>query len=52
MIKTKFLCRKCKKLTDQFRVVVTDLLPPNTHVLQCTICSNMGIALVDDKDFE
>lgn len=40
-------CRLCKKITRQIIRVVTDKLPPNVHVLQCTVCSAMGVAMVD-----
>jgi hypothetical protein len=40
-------CRLCKKITKQFIRVVTDTLPPNVHVLQCAVCSAMGVALVE-----
>ena len=40
-------CRLCKKITRQIIRVVTDNLPPNVHVLECTVCSVMGVALVE-----
>jgi len=43
-------CRLCKKITRQIIRVVTDNLPPNVHVLECTVCSVMGVALVEVAD--
>jgi hypothetical protein len=47
MTKLFYNCRLEKKLTVQMVRVVTDTLPPNIHVLECTSCGNLGIALVD-----
>jgi len=45
-------CRICK--ADKLHRVrfVSDLLPPNVHVLECTGCSNLGITLVEIADEE
>lgn len=40
-------CRICKRLTKQRERVVTNNLPPNVKVLECTVCSTMGICLMD-----
>ena len=40
-------CRICDKKTKHFIRVVSDLLPPNIHVLECGQCGVMGISLVD-----
>ena len=47
MTKLHFNCRAEKKLTIQIVRVVTDTLPPNVHVLECTGCGNLSVALVD-----
>ena len=41
-------CRKCKRKTLQLVRIVTDNLPANVKVLECTVCSIMGVALMDD----
>jgi len=43
----KWRCGMCK--TDMLHRVryVSDLLPPNVHVLECTGCGNLGITLVE-----
>ena len=46
----RFECRKCKKITDQIERIVTDNLPPNVKVLQCTVCGVMGVCLLDGAD--
>ena len=43
-------CRVCKKETTHRTRYVSDLLPPNVHVLECTGCSYMGITLVEIAD--
>jgi len=43
----RFECRKCKKVTDQIERIVTDNLPPNVKVLQCTRCSCMSVCLLE-----
>jgi hypothetical protein len=40
------MCRICKKVTLQLTRRVTDLLPPNVHVLECMQCGVLGIACV------
>lgn len=41
-----FECRSCKKITAQLERIVTDNLPPNVKVLQCTVCSKMSVCLL------
>jgi hypothetical protein len=43
----KYECRVCKKQTDQLERIITDNLPPNVKVLQCTVCGVMGVCLMD-----
>ena len=47
MTKIHFDCRLEQKLTVQMVVNVTDILPANVHVLQCTGCGHLRVALVD-----
>ena len=47
MQQVQYECRLCKTVTKQLIRVVTDRLPPNVHVLQCTVCSAMGVAMVE-----
>jgi hypothetical protein len=49
MEQMQFECRICKKKTKQLVRIITDNLPPNVKVLQCTVCSAMGVALVEDN---
>ena len=42
----RFECRNCKKITEQIERIVTNNLPPNVKVLQCTICSKMSVCLL------
>lgn len=42
-------CRICQRLTKQRERVVTNNLPPNVKVLECTVCSTMGICLMEDS---
>ena len=42
----RFECRSCKKITAQIERIVTNNLPPNVKVLQCTICSKMSVCLL------
>jgi hypothetical protein len=42
----RFECRSCKKITEQIERIVTDNLPENVKVLQCTICSKMSVCLL------
>ena len=42
----RFECRSCKKVTAQIERIVTDNLPPNVKVLQCTVCSKMSVCLL------
>jgi hypothetical protein len=49
MEQLQFECRVCKKKTIQLVRIVTDNLPEHVKVLECTICSTMGVALVEDN---
>jgi hypothetical protein len=42
----------CKKETLQNIRIVTDQLPPNVKVLECTVCSVMGVALLEGTDLD
>ena len=42
----RFECRSCKKITAQIERIVTNNLPPNVKVLQCTVCSKMSVCLL------
>ena len=44
----RFECRICKKVTNQLERIVTDNLPPNVKVLECTRCGAMGVCLLDE----
>lgn len=44
----RFECRSCKKITAQIERIVTDNLPPNVKVLQCTVCNKMSVCLLVD----
>lgn len=44
----RFNCRPCKKVTDQIEQMVTDNLPANVKVLQCTVCGIMGVCQMED----
>jgi hypothetical protein len=46
----RFDCRSCKKITEQIERIVTDNLPPNVKVLQCTKCGCMGVCLIECSD--
>lgn len=39
-------CRICKKKTRHIIRVVTDQMPPDTHVVECQGCGVNGIALI------
>jgi len=39
----RYECRKCKKITDQIERIITDNLPEDCKVLQCTKCGAMGV---------
>jgi hypothetical protein len=41
-----FECRKCKKITKQVIMKITDNLPDGVEVLQCTKCEVMGVAQI------
>ena len=42
----QFECRKCKKITKQVILKVTDNLPEGVEVIQCTKCEFMGVAQI------
>jgi hypothetical protein len=44
------MCRICKEVTLQITRRVSDLLPPNVHVLECTGCGCLGITSVQIAD--
>jgi hypothetical protein len=43
-------CRICKKITRQIERIVTDKLPPNVKVMECTVCGVMGVVLMEDSE--
>jgi hypothetical protein len=43
-------CRICKRLTKQRERIVTNNLPPNIKVLECTSCGNLGVCLMETID--
>jgi hypothetical protein len=45
-------CRTCKRLPKQRERVVTNNLPPNVKVLECTVCGQLGICLMDQFNDE
>ena len=49
MEQMQFECRACKKVTMQMVRIVTDNLPDHVKVLECTVCSKLGIALVGNN---
>ena len=48
MEQLQFECRACTKVTTQLVRIITDNLPDHVKVLECTVCSKMGVALVND----
>ena len=42
----RFECRSCKKVTEQIERIVTNNLPPNVKVLQCTVCRKLSVCLL------
>ena len=44
----RFECRLCKKVTNQLERIVTDTLPPNVKVLECTVCGAMGVCMMSE----
>ena len=50
MVEISYVCRKCSKMTRHLIRIVTENLPPNVKVLECSTCGVMGVALVDEKD--
>jgi hypothetical protein len=48
MEQMQFECRVCKKVTTQLIRIITDNLPDHVKVLECTVCSKMSVALVDN----
>ena len=52
MVEIMYICRKCSKSTKHLIRIVTENLPPNVKVLECSRCGVMGVALVDSKDLD
>jgi hypothetical protein len=52
MVEITYKCRKCAKMTRHLIRIVTDTLPPNVKVIECSTCVVMGIALIDEKDLD
>ena len=50
MEQLQFECRRCRKKTLQEIVRITDLLPPGTETIQCTICTTMTVALIGESN--
>lgn len=46
MEQLQFECRKCKKITRQIIMKITDNLPPGVEAIQCTKCECMTIAQI------
>lgn len=42
----KWKCRRCKKVTNQSILKITDNLPPNVEVLQCNKCEVIGVEII------
>jgi hypothetical protein len=42
----QFECRRCKKVTKQMILKITDNLPAGVGIIQCTKCEVMGVALI------
>ena len=51
MVTVNYKCRKCAKMTKHRIRIVTDTLPPNVKVIECSKCGAMGIGLIDDNTF-
>ena len=50
MEQLSYECRKCGRKTLQLVRIVTDNLPANVKVLECTVCSIMGVALMENHE--
>ena len=48
----RYECRKCKKVTNQRERIVTDNLPPNVKVLECSVCGGMSVCLLEASNAE
>lgn len=42
-------CRLCNKVTQHRERIVTDVLPPNVAVLECSKCGVLGVVLLEDS---
>ena len=40
----------CKKITKHQERIVTNNLPPNVAVLECTVCSVLGVVMLETGD--
>lgn len=40
----------CKKITQHRERIVTNNLPPNVAVLECSVCSVMGVVMLEDTE--
>jgi hypothetical protein len=40
----------CKKITVHHERIVTNNLPPNVAVLECTVCSVLGVVMLESAD--
>jgi len=49
MDQLRYECRLCKRKTTQLIRIVSDTLPDNVKVLQCTSCGVMGVAMLEDN---
>ena len=43
-------CRMCKKITVHHERIVTNNLPPNVAVLECTVCSVLGVVMLESAE--
>ena len=48
----RFECRLCKRVTNQVERIITDNLPANVKVLECTRCGAMGVCLMSEAALE
>lgn len=46
----RFECRLCKRVTNQVERIITDNLPANVKVLECTRCGVMGVCLMSEAN--
>jgi len=42
-------CRLCNKVTKHRERIVTDVLPPNVAVLECTKCGVLGVVMLAEQ---